>query len=269
MNIFSLKGKVAVVTGGSGVLGGAMAKGLLQAGAKVCIIGRTESKVEKQIAILSEFGEMMGITADVLDKTQLESSQYQILAEWGHIDILVNGAGGNMSGATIMPDQSFFDMPISDFDAVNRLNLTGTVLPTQVFGKTIAEGESGSIVNISSMAAKKPLTRVAGYAAAKAGLDNFTQWLSVELNKKHGPGIRVNAIAPGFFAAEQNWKFLYNEDGSLTDRGKIIIDHTPMNRFGNPEDLISTLIWLCADSSAFVTGTVIPVDGGFSAFSGV
>ncbi|MCB0496849.1 MAG: SDR family oxidoreductase [Cyclobacteriaceae bacterium] len=263
------KNKVAVITGGSGALGGAMAKGLAQEGVKVAILGRTEKTIQSKIEEIGDGLDIMGITADVLDKSSLEKARQEVINKWGSIDILVNAAGGNVKGAVIMPDQNFFDMNMEDFDSVTALNIKGTVLPTLVFGKQMAVQKKGCIVNISSMAAQKPLTRVVGYAASKAAIDNFTQWLAVEMATKHSENIRVNAIAPGFFIGEQNRDLLLNKDGSLTQRGETIISQTPMRRFGKAEELISTLLWLCSDASGFITGTVIPVDGGFNAFSGV
>ena len=268
--MFDLTGKVAIITGGAGVLGSAMAKGLAQAGAKIGILGRTASKLITTCKEIEKLGgEAIPLQADVLDRGQLQIVCDAVLSQWGQIDILVNCAGGNMKGATIMPDQNFIDLSLDDFSKVTDLNLKGTVMPTIIFGKAMVEKKKGCIVNISSMAAQQAITRVLGYSAAKAAVDNFTKWMSVELAKKHGDGMRINAIAPGFFIAEQNRSLLLQEDGSLTARGKTIIDETPMNRFGEPEELVSTLLWLCSDGSSFVTGIIVPVDGGFSAFSGV
>jgi len=268
--MFDLTGKVAIITGGSGVLGVAMAKGLANAGAKVAVIGRTSSKLTTACeAIKLIGGDAIPIQADVLHKDQLQLASNKVVDEWGKIDILINCAGGNMKGATIMPDQNFYDLSIEDFSKVSDLNLKGTVLPTLVFGKVMSEQKKGCIVNISSMAAQLPLTRVLGYSAAKAAVDNFTRWMAVELANKFGEGMRVNAIAPGFFIADQNRALLLNEDQSLTARGQTIINATPMKRFGEPEELVSTLLYLCSDNSSFVTGIIVPVDGGFSAFSGV
>lgn len=265
-----LDGLVAVITGGAGVLGSAMAMGLAKAGVKVAILSRTASKVEAAVQeIQSAGGTAMPLVADVLDKEQLEQARGKLLAEWGRIDILVNAAGGNMKGATIMPSQSFFDLSVADFQKVTDLNLKGTVIPSLVFGEAMAKTGKGSIVNISSMAAQRVITRVVGYSASKAAIDNFTRWMAVELALKFGEGMRVNAIAPGFFIGEQNRRLLLNEDNTLTQRGQMIVDHTPMKRFGEPEELCGTLNWLCSEDSKFVTGIVVPVDGGFSAFSGI
>lgn len=268
--LFSLEGKVAVVTGGAGVLGSAFAIGLIEAGAKVCILSRRQENIDIIVKQLTDKGgEAIGISTDVLLRDQLESAREAILNRWSKIDILVNCAGGNMKGATIMPEQQFFDLSIDDFSRVTDLNLKGTVLPSVVFGEAMAANKKGCIVNISSMAAAQAITRVLGYSASKAAVDNFTKWLAVEMAHKFGEGMRVNAIAPGFFIAEQNRSLLLKDDGSLTARGQTIVNETPMKRFGKPEELVSTLLWLCSDSSSFVSGIIVPVDGGFSAFSGV
>ncbi len=266
----NLKNKIAIITGGAGALGGAMAKGLALEGVKVAILGRTKSSVKTKVEEIKAIGgEAIGLIADVLNRNELEIARQEVIKKWGSIDILVNAAGGNMKGATIMPEDSFFDMNMDDFDAVTKLNLQGTVLPTMVFGEQMAKQKKGSIINISSMAAQQALTRVVGYSTSKASIDIFTKWLAVEMAQKHSEKIRVNAIAPGFFIGEQNRRLLLNEDSSLTERGKTIVANTPMKRFGNAEELLSTLLWLCDDNSSFVTGIVVPVDGGFSAFSGV
>jgi NAD(P)-dependent dehydrogenase (short-subunit alcohol dehydrogenase family) len=268
--MFKLENKVAIVTGGNGVLGGAIAKGLAAQNVKIGILGRTAETVEQRVEeIKKSGGDAIALVADVLDKEALEAAKNTILNKWGRIDILVNAAGGNLKGATISPEQTFFDLSLDDFDKVNQLNFKGTVLPTLIFGKVMAGQKKGSIINISSMAAQSPITRVVGYAAAKAAVDNFTKWLSVEMALKYGEGIRVNAIAPGFFIGEQNRSLLLNEDGSLTQRGNTIVSQTPMKRFGKAEELQGVALWLAGDSSSFVTGIIIPVDGGFSAFSGV
>ncbi|MEM9822260.1 MAG: SDR family oxidoreductase [Bacteroidota bacterium] len=265
-----MKEKVAVITGGNGTLGSAFAKGLAQAGATVFILGRNRRKSQKRIAEFKEMGwTIYATTCDVLDEKSVQAAAKRIIKKAGQIDILINGAGGNLAGATIMPDQSIFDLSMEQFRKVTDLNLLGTVIPTVVFAPSMVKNGKGCIVNISSMAAQLPLTRVVGYSASKAAIDNFTRWMAVEMATKYGEGIRVNAIAPGFFIADQNRKLLLNADGSLTDRGKTIIGQTPARRFGKPEELISTLLWLCDDASSFVNGIVVPVDGGFSAFSGV
>lgn len=267
---FSLKGKVAVVTGGTGVLGGALARGLAAAGAAVGVLGRRAEKAQDVVdEIVGDGGEGIVLSADVLKKETLAAARDQLLDQYGHIDILINCAGGNVSGATIVGDLSFFDMTQSAYDQVVTLNLTGTLLPTQTFGAPMAQQGSGTIINISSMTAQKPLTRVLGYGNAKAAVDNYTKWLAVELAQKYGAGLRVNAIAPGFFIGEQNRDFLLNHDGTNSPRGQQIIDHTPMGRYGKPEELVGTAVWLASDAARFVTGVVVPVDGGFSAFSGI
>ena len=266
---FSLNGKVAVVTGGSGALGSAMAHGLAAAGARVAVLARNHTNAAATAeAIIRTSGEALAAPADVLDSSQLEAAREQVLDTWGRIDVLVNAAGGNLPGATIPPGNSVFDLEETAMREVVDLNLMGTFLPVQVFTRPMMERASGSIINISSMAADRTLTRVIGYSAAKAGIDNLTRWLAVEFGRNQS-GTRGNAIAPGFFIGEQNRRLLTNGDGSLTERGQTVIDHTPLGRFGQPEELLGALLWLAGDASAFVTGTVIPVDGGFSAFSGV
>lgn len=268
MRLFDLTNKVAVVTGGTGVLGSAMAEGLAEAGAKVAILGRRENIAEKVAQRIRNAGfEAMALPADVLDINSLKAAREKLLDTYGACDILINAAGGNQPKATVLPEGSFFDLSKTALEQVIELNLLGTILPSQVFGKTMKD--KGSIINISSMAAQKPLTRVIGYAASKAAIDNFTKWLAVEVATKYGAGLRVNAVAPGFFVGEQNRTLLLNDDGSLTARGQQIIDHTPMGRFGEAGELIGTVVWLASDASKFVTGIIVPVDGGFSAFGGV
>jgi NAD(P)-dependent dehydrogenase (short-subunit alcohol dehydrogenase family) len=268
--LFSLEGQVAIVTGGTGVLGGAMARGLGRAGAKVGVLGRRPEKAQATVqTIEAEGGTALALPADVLDREQLEAARKAVEQQWGRIDVLVNAAGGNMPQATLEPGQSFFDLPVEGMDPVVALNLKGTLLPSQVFGETMARAGRGCIVNVSSMAAAQAMTRVVGYGVAKAGVENATRWLAAELARSFGEGMRVNAIAPGFFVGEQNRALLLNEDGSLTARGRTIIDHTPAGRFGEPEDLVGALIWLCSLGAGYVNGVVVPVDGGFGAFSGV
>ncbi|PKD16447.1 D-mannonate oxidoreductase [Salegentibacter salinarum] len=268
--MFNLDGKTAIITGGNGVLGGAMAHGLAAQGVKVGILGRSTDTVEKRVKEIEDAGgTAMSLVADVLDRKSLEEAKDKVLKAWGTIDILINGAGGNMKGATIGPDQNFFDLSLDDFSKVNDLNFKGTVLPTYVFAKPMADAKKGSIINISSMAAQQAITRVLGYSAAKAAVDNFTKWLAVEMAQKYGGGIRVNAVAPGFFIGEQNRDLLLNKDKSLTARGETIVSNTPMKRFGEAEELQGVTNWLASDAASFVTGIVVPVDGGFSAFSGV
>ena len=265
-----MKGKVAAITGGSGTLGKAFAKGLAEKGAKVFILNRNAEKANQAIDELKKIGlEIFAVQCNVLDEVSVENAVEKIIQQTDKIDILVNCAGGNMKGATVMPEQSIFDISVDQFRKVSDLNLLGTVIPSIAFAKPMVKQGKGCIINISSMAAQLPLTRVVGYSASKAAIDNFTRWLMVELANKYGEGIRVNAIAPGFFIADQNRSLLLQEDGSLTARGETIVGQTPMKRFGEPEELISTLLWLCDDKSSFVNGIVVPVDGGFSAFSGV
>lgn len=269
-SLFSLEKKVAVVTGGTGVLGSSMVKALSKAGAKVAIVGRRQNVADELAKELQQWGgEAIGVSADVLNAQQLTNAKKIILDTFGGIDILVNGAGGNLPGATIPTDKTFLDLKIEDFQKVVELNLTGSVLPSQILGEPIMAAKSGSIINISSMSAYIPITRIVGYSAAKAAISNFTQWMSTEMAKKYGPGVRVNAIAPGFFLTEQNRTLLTKSDGELTDRGKAVISHTPFGRFGEPDELASTLIWLCSDGARFVSGVVVAVDGGFSSYCGV
>jgi len=269
-SMFSLAGKTAVVTGGTGVLGASMVTGLAKAGAKVVVLGRRKDVAEQRAAAIREAGgQAMAIAADVLNAQQLTEANDQILNKFGKIDILINAAGGNLAGAVIPPDKNFFDLRMEDFNQVMDLNVMGTVLPTKVFAADMAKRKQGVVINIASMASFRPITRVVGYSAAKAAIENFTQWLAVEMAKKYGEGIRVNAISPGFFLTEQNRTLLTNPDGSYTARGQAAIQQTPFGRFGHPDELIGTLIWLCSDASAFVTGVNVPVDGGFNVFCGV
>lgn len=268
--LFSVENKVAVVTGGSGILGGEMAKGLLLAGAKVVLLARNEENLKHKVETLGRADqEVVGLKCNVLDEENIRDVNDHILDKFKRIDVLINAAGGHIPGAIIGIDQNVFDLKIEQFKKLTDLNLFGTVLPTLIFGKSMADQKSGSIINISSMAAQRAITRVVGYSVAKAAVDNFTKWMAVEMAQKFGNGIRVNAIAPGFLLTTQNRALLTNDDGSLTERGKHIINLTPFKRFGEPDELIGAAIWLASDASKFVTGTVIPIDGGFSAFSGV
>ncbi len=267
---FDLTNRTAIITGGAGALGGAMAESLARAGVRVGILSRSSDRVTAQVQSIEDAGgSAMALVADVTDRDTLTAARDAVLAEWGQIDILINAAGGNMPGATISPDQTIFDLDMEDFEKVTRLNLHGTVLPSLIFGQPMAENGSGTVINISSMAAVRALTRVVGYSASKAAVDNFTRWLAVELATKFGAGLRVNAIAPGFFIGDQNRRLLTEEDGSFTARGQTVINQTPMKRFGEPDELLGALHWLCSDAASFVTGVVVPIDGGFSAFSGV
>ncbi len=267
-SLFSVKDKVVVITGGTGVLGKAIAVYLAKEGAKVVILGR---RAEAGNAIVEEIkkegGEAMFLTTNVLDMAVVEENLKDVLAAYGRVDALLNAAGGNMPGATIAPTGTIFDLKSEEFQTVLNLNLTGTVIPTQVFLKPMVEQKEGCIVNFSSMAAFRPMTRVVGYAAAKAGISNFTAYMATEVASKFGEGIRVNAIAPGFFLTEQNRTLLTNPDGSYTQRGNDVIRQTPFKRFGRPEELCGTIQYLISDASKFVTGTVAVVDGGFNVFA--
>jgi len=268
--LFDVSGKVIIITGGAGALGGAMAEFLLDRGARVAILSRSQDSVDQKMEQLRQISEeAMGLVADVTSQDKLEEVRQQLMQQWGRIDVLINAAGGNMPGATIAPDQTVFDVSPDALRQVLDLNLMGSVLPTLVFGKVMAEQQSGSIINISSMAASQSITRVLGYSIAKAGIDMFTKWMGMELAMKFGDGIRVNAIAPGFFIGKQNERLLTNEDGSLTQRGETIVRNTPMQRFGKAEELNGAVLYLCSEASRFVTGTILPVDGGFGSFSGV
>jgi NAD(P)-dependent dehydrogenase (short-subunit alcohol dehydrogenase family) len=270
-SLFALSGKVAVVTGGGGVLCGRMSRALGKLGVKVAVLDLVEESAKKVAGeIVAQGGEAIGVKCDVLDKASVEAAREAVLAQWGRVDILINGAGGNKKQATTSADLSFFDLPVDAVQWVFNLNFMGTLLPSQVFGKVMAEQGAGCILNISSMNAFRPLTRIPAYSAAKAAVGNFTQWLAVHIAQEYSPDVRVNAIAPGFFLTEQN-RFLLTDEatGELTPRGRAIIDLTPMGRFGDPDDLIGVTIWLLSPAASFVTGVVVPIDGGFSAFSGV
>ncbi len=266
----NVSGKTAIVTGGSGVLGGAMAEDLAQAGCQVVIIGRNPEKVNKQVETLTKYSDdILGIPCDVMSEDALQDAAAQVMERFGSIDILINGAGGNVPSATQQIDQTIFDVPLTGIKDAVDLNLMGTVYPSLVFGKYMAEQGSGSIINISSMASFQAITRVMGYSIAKAAVDNFTRWMATEMALKFGDKVRVNAISPGFFIADQNRRLLINEDGSLTDRGQKIIDQTPFRRFGEIHELSGAVQFLCSEASSFITGVVLPVDGGFSSFSGI
>lgn len=266
-NLFNIKDRVMVITGGTGVLGTSMTEYLAEQGAKMVVLGRNAVKGEEIVnGIKERGGEAIFLKSDVNDKEILEQNAAEVLEKYGRIDVLINGAGGNLPGATIGPDKTIFDLDVNAFKTVVDLNLIGTVIPTLVFGKVMADQKSGNIINISSESALRPLTRVVGYGAAKAAVTNFTKYLAIELAQKFGQDMRVNAIAPGFFISEQNRALLTNPDGSFTARGNSIIAHTPFGRFGEPEELLGTLHWLVSDASKFVTGTLTVVDGGFDAF---
>jgi NAD(P)-dependent dehydrogenase (short-subunit alcohol dehydrogenase family) len=269
--LFDLTGKVVVITGAGGVLCGTMAKAAAKAGGKVALLDLNEAAAAKVAEeIKSAGGTAMAVGCDVLKKESLEEAGKKVVSRFGRVDILINGAGGNKKEATTSPQMSFFDLPADAIRFVFDLNFIGTLLACQVFGKEMASSGQGTILNISSMNAFRPLTKIAAYSAAKAAVSNFTQWLAVYICQNYSKDIRVNAIAPGFFLTEQN-RFLLTEEktGQLTPRGKTIIEHTPMGRFGEADELVGTMLWLLSDASKFVTGIVVPVDGGFSAFSGV
>jgi NAD(P)-dependent dehydrogenase (short-subunit alcohol dehydrogenase family) len=267
-NLFDIKQRAVLLTGGCGILGGCMAKHLAGEGAKVVILDRN-AEGGKQLAeeIRQEGGEALFLETDVLSRETLVKNRQDILAAFGRIDVLINLAGGNMAGATIPPDRTFFDLDVEAFRRVVDLNLFGTVLPTMVFAEVMVAQKKGSIINVSSESALRPLTRVVGYGCAKAAISNFTQYMAGELAIKFGEGLRVNAIAPGFFLTEQNRALMSNPDGTPSDRCNTIVAHTPFRRLGRPEELLGTVQWLASDASAFVTGTVTPIDGGFDAFS--
>lgn len=269
-NMFSIVGKVAIITGAGGVLGGSIARSFIKAGAKVVALDIRQDQLDKTVEELRAMGgEAMGVVGNVLDIASLENVAQEVVASWGRIDILLNIAGGNIPGATLREDQSFFDMAISDWEKVTQLNINGTVYPSLVFGKVMAQQKSGNIINVSSMAAYSAITRVPGYSLSKTGISNFTQWLATEVALKFGDNIRVNAIAPGFFIGDQNRAVLINPDGSLTERSVKVIAKTPMRRFGDINELNGAVQFLCSDAASFITGVVLPIDGGFSAFSGV
>ena len=266
MNLFSVEKKVVIITGGCGVLGSCIASYLAEEGANVVILDRDKAKGIDLAASIKEKGnECIFLESDVLNKEILEQNREEIVGKYGAVDVLINAAGGNMPGATITPDQTIFDLKMDDFQKVIDLNLHGTVLPTLVFTRAMIG--KGNIVNFASEAAIRPMTRVAGYAAAKAAVVNFTKYMATELALKFGSGFRVNALVPGFFITEQNRTLLTNPDGSYTSRGQSVIAHTPFKRFGEPEDLLGSIHYLISDASRFVTGTTLVVDGGFDAFA--
>jgi Dehydrogenases with different specificities (related to short-chain alcohol dehydrogenases) len=267
-NLFDVEGKIILITGAAGVLGNSMVHHFAEQGAVVVVLDRNEKAGNALVDNVKNKGyKACFIYTDVLNKEILLQNYEEIMDKYGRIDVLINGAGGNMPGATIDPDKTIFDLDTDAFKKVVDLNLFGTILPTIVFSKAMAQQKEGVIINISSESALRPLTRVCGYGTAKAAVTNFTKYMAGELALKFGPGIRVNAIAPGFFLTEQNRTLLTNPDGSYTDRAKTIIAHTPFGRFGEPEELLGTLQWLASDASKFVTGTLTVIDGGFDAFS--
>jgi NAD(P)-dependent dehydrogenase (short-subunit alcohol dehydrogenase family) len=273
-SLYDFTGRTVLITGGAGVLGLAIAHTLVECNANVVILSRHQERAAQSIAEISRNlksnGSIVSVQGDVLEIDTLHQANETLRARFGDVDILINAAGGNHPSATTTPDLSFFDLPLDALRHISDLNLLGTILPCQVFGRGMAERGEGVILNISSINAFRPLTRIPAYSAAKAAVSSFTQWLAVHMAQNYSPSIRVNAIAPGFFLTAQNRFLLIDKaSGELTARGKSIVGHTPMNRFGNPDDLLGATLWLISPASAFVTGTVIPIDGGFSAFSGV
>ena len=269
-SLFNIKDKVIVVTGAGGVLGGSISKSLSQSGAKIVVLDIRQENLDNQISeIKAVGGTAIGFCCNVLDTKSMDDVIAKIIEKWDRIDVLINCAGGNVPGATLTPEQTIFDMKMEDWEKVVRLNQDGTILPCLAFGKVMAQQKKGSIINISSMSTYSALTRVPGYSVAKTGINIFTKWLATEMAMKFGDEIRVNAVAPGFFIGDQNRAILINPDGSLTERSKKILAKTPMGRFGDITELNGLVHFLCSDSASFITGTIIPVDGGFTAFSGV
>lgn len=270
LNQFSLKGKVVVITGATGVLGTEFALYTAKAGAKVVVLGRNKERADKCVSMIKEAGgEAFYVLADVLDEDQIYAAKEEILKVWGTIDGLVNAAGGNIAGSVIDPGDNLFDAAISDIRKAVDLNLFGTVIPTHIFGRVMAEHGKGSIINISSLAAQRTITRVLGYTMAKSAIEAYTQWMAVELGLRYKGKVRVNAIAPGVFISEQNRDLLIAPDGTYTERAQKYIVNTPYQRFGDPKELTGTLIYLLSDASAFVSGETVLVDGGFNAYCGV
>ncbi len=270
LKLYDFTGQTFVVTGGTGILCSEMVKALVSCGANVAVLARSEEKGAALLAELDAPDRAIIVSGDVLQPDTLKDAAEKVIEKFGRIDGLLNGAGGNSPKATAIPPQTFFDLPEEAIRHIFDLNLYGTLLPTQIFGRYIAEQKAGVILNISSMSALRPLTRVVSYSAAKGAIDNFTKWLAVHLVQEFSPNIRVNAIAPGFFITEQNRSLLTNiETGEPTARGHSILTHTPMGRFGDPEDLLGATLWLLSPAAKFVTGIVVPIDGGFSAFAGV
>lgn len=268
--LFGLEGKVAVLTGGGGVLAAEIGKGMAKAGATIILLDIREENAAKTAAeIMKAGGKAVGMAANVLDKDALQGVCDDIIAKYGRVDVLLNAAGGNQPGATIGPDKTVFDLELDALDKVTKLNFNGTVIPSMVFGKAMADRGEGSIINVSSMTAMQAVTRVVGYSASKAAVSNFTMWMATEMATKFGDKLRVNAIAPGFFIGDQNRALLIKEDGSLTPRSEDILHNTPMGRFGDSSELIGACIYLSSPASSFVTGTIMAIDGGFNMFSGV
>ncbi len=268
--MFEIKEKVAVVTGGAGVLGGSIAKSLVEAGVKVAILDIREENVRNRVEELqSAGGEVWGFVASVMEMTDIQHTRDALLEKWGKVDILINAAGGNLPSATLSEQQTVFDMKIDDFKKVTNLNMNGTVYPSLVFGEAMAKQKEGSIITVSSKATYSAISRVLGYSVAKSGINIFTQWMAMEMATKFSEKIRVNAIAPGFFIGDQNRNVLINPDGSYTERSKKVLARTPMGRFGDITELNGAVQFLCSDAASFITGVILPVDGGFSSFSGV
>ena len=270
-SLFDITGKVCAITGGAGVLCGTIGKALAARGAKVALLDLFEDKAQIVAdKIIAAGGEAVAVKCDVLDKASVQAAKDAVIAKFGRVDVLINGAGGNKKEATTSDELSFFDLPQDAFQWVFNLNFIGTLLPCQVFSKLLVEQDSGVIVNVSSMSAYRPLTKVGAYSAAKAAISNFTAWLAVHLSQLYSKKVRVNAIAPGFFDTAQNHYLLFeSDDKTLTPRGQQIVSHTPMDRFGEPEELVGAIVWLLSDAGKFVHGAVIPIDGGFDAYSGV
>lgn len=273
LKFYDFTGQTIVITGGGGVLGGEMARALFECGANVVILDYNLQAAERTASALEPkpgSGTAMGVQGNVLEAEAMQAAVDLVLARYGKIDGLINGAGGNNPNATTSAEKSFFDLPLEGFRRVFDLNLIGTIIPSQVVGRHMAERKQGVILNVSSMNAFRPLTRIPAYSASKAGASNFTQWLSTHMAQEYSPTIRVNAIAPGFFLTEQNrYLMIDKETGQATERGQKILNHIPMGRLGSPDDLSGTVLWLMSPASAYVTGIVVPVDGGFSAYSGV
>lgn len=267
---FSLKDKNIIITGGTGVLGGSFALAIAAAGAKVGILGRNKEKAAARVKEIQENGgEALELIADVLDEDQVHRAKDEVVKQWGKIDGLINAAGGNVPESVVSPDQDLFSVKIADIKKAVDLNLYGTVIPTQIFGEEMAKHKKGVILNISSLTAQRPLTRVMGYGMAKSAIESYTKWMAIELSQRYGDGIRVNALAPGVFLTAQNKNLLLNEDGSYAERTQKFVTNTPFGRLGVPEELNGTVIWLLSDASKFVNGEVVLVDGGFNVYSGV
>jgi NAD(P)-dependent dehydrogenase (short-subunit alcohol dehydrogenase family) len=269
-NLFDLKDKVIAVTGAAGVLAGGTAKYLQEQGAYVIYLDLKQEQVDQTVAEAKKISDKCcGYACNVLDQTVLGSVYQKIMSTLGRVDVLINGAGGNMPGATIGPDQDVFDLKMEDYSKVLDLNLKGTVMPTLTFARAFKAQKSGCVINFSSMSATQALTRVLGYSNGKAAVDNFTKWMATEMAMKYGSGVRVNALAPGFFIGNQNRALLVKEDGSYTERGQQVIGKTPFRRFGEQEEVYGTIHYLISEAAKFVTGVIVPVDGGFSAYTGV